>query len=110
MHLHRLQGSPEAASLYAAAAAEKTAAAQKAAEVRKKLMGGTRKLEGEFTWASSAAGQQQAEDSEAEAEAETPEQKPPEQESSEQESSEQETRQGPGVRKTRDDSSLSMWG
>jgi hypothetical protein len=48
MHVHGNQRGIEAASLYAAAAAEKAAAAQRAAEVRKKLLDRASKITGEF--------------------------------------------------------------
>ncbi len=46
MHIHGSRMPPDA-GLYAAAAAEKTAAAARAAEVRRKLLRGASKLEGE---------------------------------------------------------------
>ena len=63
MHIHGSRMPPDA-GLYAAAAAEKAAAAARAAEVRKKLLRGAAKLEGEAnTRKVSTIGQESEEDS-----------------------------------------------
>ncbi len=48
MHVHGNLMSPNVTSLYAAAAAEKAAAAQRAADVRKKLMEGPKNIDSEL--------------------------------------------------------------
>ena len=46
MHIHASQMDPNAASLYSAASAEKAAATQRAADVRRKLMKSASDIEG----------------------------------------------------------------
>ncbi len=47
MHVHGAHLNPNATNLYSAVAAEKTAAAKRAAEVRKKLLSNASEIEGE---------------------------------------------------------------